>query len=92
MPVVATQLATLADFAPDPLTIPALLLWATVREPAWPQAESAWESVFVGDRITHRVEADHWSLLADPSTARVVAAHIRDFVGRLALGRDRPPT
>ena len=83
-PIVGAQLQTLVDFTPDPCTTPALVLWAARHEPDWPEAASAWERVLRGPLTVHRIEADHWSMLADPTAARQVAAHIADFVAGLA--------
>ena len=77
--VVACQLAAVAAFAPSPLRLPALCLWAARREVGWPSPEPGWRQILAGRRQEETFDADHWSLLRETGPLREVARAIRGF-------------
>lgn len=89
--VVTGQLEAIAAFRPSPLSLPVFCVEASRRDVGWPDHADAWNKVQGQDRLVHRVEADHWTMLSDPSAITSIARELQWFVvRRAALDTPRP--
>lgn len=89
--VVTGQLEAIAAFRPSPVSLPAFCVEASRRDVGWPDHADAWNRVLGQDRLVHRVDADHWTMLSDLSAIAFIARELQRFVARhAAVGTPRP--